>query len=335
MAYHIAQSGEKAGEAVTCPAKNQCTLREPDGSFSPHFDTKNEGDKWAVAQRHAASGGSHLRGSSRKTGERKSPTRKTDSSKNAAPQLTPEQERAQFKKALYVLTHGDVATTVGNDEIARAKEEEKKLKFRMDSYNKMGDYRAVAKTRMELQEVTAKVKRYEELDSNYQEHKSMGIDRMRLHLYNSENRIATSNYVSKVAEINRLQAKMKAIPKDDDPNSINTLQWNVLASQHALANREKEYIEDDLMERFKKTEAKAVTSEDVVTQGRKLDEENGALLSKMHKLDMAIRNGDVQDQSRADNKRELEAIRYKYEENIRKMREMSPTGDAHWFSKNW
>lgn len=65
MAYHIAQSGEKAGEAVTCPAKNQCTLRELDGSFSPHFYTKNEGDKWAVAQRHAASGGSHLQGTSR------------------------------------------------------------------------------------------------------------------------------------------------------------------------------------------------------------------------------------------------------------------------------
>lgn len=66
MAFHIAQSGLKAGKAVTCPAQKQCTLKESDGSKSPHFDTEAEGDKWAVAKRETEAGGSHLRGTSRK-----------------------------------------------------------------------------------------------------------------------------------------------------------------------------------------------------------------------------------------------------------------------------
>lgn len=65
MAIHIAQKGRWKGQAVNCNAEIQCTLKEKDGSPSPHFETKEEGNNWIQNRNAAESNGSHLQGTSK------------------------------------------------------------------------------------------------------------------------------------------------------------------------------------------------------------------------------------------------------------------------------
>lgn len=112
MRIHIAQKGRWKGQPVKCPAEIQCTLLEPDGSSSPHFDSKDDAKAFISEVADKESGGAF--GSAGHRSEKKQHAKKRELARNIDVQLAELYDREERAKRKFENRRYDLHSLAGD-----------------------------------------------------------------------------------------------------------------------------------------------------------------------------------------------------------------------------